>query len=422
MTSKKHLILLVAIGFCMPVNGQGFLKGLAKKAGVAAADIIIKKTSKKAEAAIDGIKDNANAETAAVDTILGEKATMPNSPATASSKYDFVPGTTVLFAEDFQQDVVGEFPLKWFTNGSGEVVTLEGKPGKWVKMSSGALISPTFKFPENFTYEFDVFIDLDAKSQSVMPGLSFEIYDRGDKAVKVGYDTYTIKNMLLFHGGMHRTFATFRLDSRHNGQVKLTSEKVTVPNFQQNYHNVVHVAIAVQKERLRLWMNTDKILDLPVAVASPHNFNQFLLWGAKAREGNTAYYFSNFRVAAGTADTRSKLLNEGKFVTNGILFDTNSAIIKKESDGLLKEIAAALMENTAVQFKITGHTDNQGSPDANLVLSKKRAEAVKKSLTETYGVNAAALSTDGKGASQPIADNASAEGKAQNRRVEFIKL
>lgn len=422
MIKKHHLLVLMAIGLTSPCFSQGFLKKLQKKAEAAATDLIIKKSTQKAEKAMEEKKQEESTSTSSSLKQTEEPASGSTREVKSYSKYDFVPGASILFTENFEQDQIGEFPLKWFTNGSGEVVTLEGFAGKWVKMSSGALLSPTFKFPENFTYEFDVFMDIDPATRYVRPALGFELFDRGNKATKVGYNAYTIKNMLKFSAGLHADNAIVTLDSRQNALVKLQSEKVKLPGFQTNYRNVVHVAIAVQKERLRLWMNADKIFDLPIAVASPHNFNQLLVWGAKTKEGSPAFYYTNFRVAAGLADTRTKLLSEGRYSTSGILFDSNSDHIKPESTGLMREIAAALKENGNVKFTIIGHTDNQGNDADNLVLSKKRAEAVKKSLIEEYGVEASLLQTQGKGAVQPIAENNTLTGRMQNRRVEFIKI
>jgi outer membrane protein OmpA-like peptidoglycan-associated protein len=131
---------------------------------------------------------------------------------------------------------------------------------------------------------------------------------------------------------------------------------------------------------------------------------------------------TNIRYAIAGEDTRSKLITEGKFVTNGILFDVNSDNIKPESGVVLKEIANTLQENPAVRVKIIGHTDSDGDANANLTLSQKRALAVKNALINFYGINAARMETDGKGEGQPIQLNNTTSGKAQNRRVEFIKL
>src|SRR5690606_4633953 len=117
-----------------------------------------------------------------------------------------------------------------------------------------------------------------------------------------------------------------------------------------------------------------------------------------------------------------KLLNEGKFTTTGINFNTGSAEIKPESHGVIKEIATVLQENPEVKIRITGHTDNTGDIDKNQVLSEKRAASVKEYLTAVFNIQASRIETSGKGQSEPVGNNNTSEGKAQNRRVEFIKL
>jgi outer membrane protein OmpA-like peptidoglycan-associated protein len=81
-----------------------------------------------------------------------------------------------------------------------------------------------------------------------------------------------------------------------------------------------------------------------------------------------------------------------------------------------------LTENSSVRVKIIGHTDSDGSDADNMTLSKKRAESVKASLVKDFGIDGSRFETDGKGESQPVDKNTTAEGKANNRRVEFIKL
>lgn len=129
-----------------------------------------------------------------------------------------------------------------------------------------------------------------------------------------------------------------------------------------------------------------------------------------------------FTRAVGAPDTRNKLIIEGKFVTRGILFDVGSDKIKPESYGVLKDIAAVLTENGDVKVRIIGHTDADGKDADNLVLSQKRAVAVKNALVTDFNIDASRMQTDGKGESQPVDKNDSAIGKANNRRVEFIKI
>jgi outer membrane protein OmpA-like peptidoglycan-associated protein len=147
----------------------------------------------------------------------------------------------------------------------------------------------------------------------------------------------------------------------------------------------------------------------------------FEIWGDMNND-NDRYVFGNIKLAVGSPDTRNKLITEGKFVTSGILFDVNSDKIRPESYGVMKDIANVLTENSSVRVKIIGHTDSDGSDADNMTLSKKRAESVKASLVKDFGIDGSRFETDGKGESQPVDKNTTAEGKANNRRVEFIKL
>jgi outer membrane protein OmpA-like peptidoglycan-associated protein len=105
-------------------------------------------------------------------------------------------------------------------------------------------------------------------------------------------------------------------------------------------------------------------------------------------------------------------------VYSNLTFVTNSSTIKSSSFPFLKEMATYLKANPEVSLKITGHTDNVGNDAYNLDLSKKRADSVQNYLVGE-GVGEIALATDGKGESEPIADNNTAEGRALNRRVVF---
>jgi outer membrane protein OmpA-like peptidoglycan-associated protein len=131
---------------------------------------------------------------------------------------------------------------------------------------------------------------------------------------------------------------------------------------------------------------------------------------------------SNVRIAVGAPDTRSKLITEGRLVSYGIYFDVNKDVVKPESYGTLKEIAAALTDNPGVRVKIIGHTDSDGADAANLDLSKRRADAVKNELAKSFGIDASRFETEGAGESKPVAPNDTPVNKALNRRVEFVKL
>jgi uncharacterized protein (TIGR02145 family) len=131
---------------------------------------------------------------------------------------------------------------------------------------------------------------------------------------------------------------------------------------------------------------------------------------------------SNFRIAAGLPDLRNRLLNDGKIITYGIQFDVNSDKLKPESYSTLKVIADILKEDPSMKLNVVGHTDSDGDDASNLDLSKRRGASVKNELVNNFGVDASKLETDGKGESEPVADNNSTINKAKNRRVEFINL
>lgn len=104
---------------------------------------------------------------------------------------------------------------------------------------------------------------------------------------------------------------------------------------------------------------------------------------------------------------------------DGILFDFNKTDVKSAGRNNVDKLATSMENNPDTDILIVGHTDNVGSESYNMDLSKRRAQSVK-SLLVNDGVSGSRLKTDGRGKSEPIADNGSAEGRAQNRRVEIV--
>jgi len=121
------------------------------------------------------------------------------------------------------------------------------------------------------------------------------------------------------------------------------------------------------------------------------------------------------------ADEMAKsIASSGRVALYGILFDFNKADIKPESKPALEEIAKLLKTDTNLTLHVVGHTDNVGSYDANLTLSKRRAEAVVAALTSEHGISAARLTANGVANLAPVAVNSTDEGRAKNRRVELV--
>ena len=133
---------------------------------------------------------------------------------------------------------------------------------------------------------------------------------------------------------------------------------------------------------------------------------------------------NNGFTGSGTISTEQLALQNRLSATAGsspITFQTGAAELTPESDTTLTAIAALLVDNPAVRIEVGGHTDSDGVPEENEVLSQARADAVVASLVGK-GVEAGRLQAVGYGDALPIASNETGEGKAQNRRIEFLLL
>jgi outer membrane protein OmpA-like peptidoglycan-associated protein len=111
----------------------------------------------------------------------------------------------------------------------------------------------------------------------------------------------------------------------------------------------------------------------------------------------------------------------GHVALYGIFFDSGKSEIKPESDSALVQISKLLLSNKSLNLYVVGHTDNVGTIDANMKLSKDRADAVVNSLVTKYSIAAVRLKSYGVASLVPVASNDTEEGKAKNRRVELVK-
>lgn len=122
------------------------------------------------------------------------------------------------------------------------------------------------------------------------------------------------------------------------------------------------------------------------------------------------------------ADAMSKALAQsGKVALYGLHFDSNSATLKPESEPQLAQVAAFLKANPKVSVLVVGHTDSQGSIEANVQLSERRAATIVNALAARHGIAAARLSAKGVGMLAPVASNRDEAGRARNRRVEIVE-
>jgi outer membrane protein OmpA-like peptidoglycan-associated protein len=415
--------------------GEGVKNGatvVTEKAGEKVTDKVLGKlfSKKNKKTAVDTTQKVYAASQSAGGAATGQVPPgAGNEPSLQTySKFDFIAGDKVLAVDDFGKDNVGDFPASWNTNASAETVTSSAGAGHWLMFIKQGKFFPEYinSLPENFTLEYD----LAANDKFSYYGPFFTVYFLTGKNGKELFD-----NWFLLDGkrsgiklGLHPTGGNnsgkSTMESFEDGQSAMKNE-VSTSQFNDREgkgFRKVHVSIWRQKQRLRMYLNEEKVFDLPRALPAGKTYGAVLFEVSPDLKPDDKYLLGNIKLAAGAPDTRNRLLTEGKFSTTGILFDVNSSAIRPESYGSLKDIADVLVENAAVKVKIIGHTDGDGDAALNLTLSKKRGEAVKDALVKTFGIDAARMTTDGLGAGQPVGSNSTPEGKAQNRRVEFVKM
>ena len=132
----------------------------------------------------------------------------------------------------------------------------------------------------------------------------------------------------------------------------------------------------------------------------------------------------NFTVTTDLAseEMAAELAERGKLALYGIRFTVDSAEITRDSARALAQVGQLLIRDEGLRLRIEGHTDSTGSAAHNVELSRRRADAVKLYLVETFGVDSSRIETKGLGADQPVAPNDTEAGRALNRRVELVRL
>lgn len=416
--------LLIATGFLFfCFSSQAQLGGVINNAKKKAEQKVNEKVNDEIDKQVDGDKndDPAPDQKSSEQQQSGSAGSnsspkQEEAPLKVYSKYDFVPGNMIVAFEDFSQDAVGDFPMKWNTNASGEVVTIEGKPGHWLMLTQKGYFLPEFidSFADNFTLEFDMMCDQLVNSW----GLTSSIVQLPERNRPEEWQSApNLFTLNILPGGEGNGSCSYDRRKNNTGEAATSAQISTF----KDAGKPVHVALWRQKERMRVYLNEQKVWDVPKAFLPDVKYNS-LVYAVQLIDGNNHFLLSNIRLAVGAPDTRSKLITEGKWVTHGILFDVNSANIKPESYGTLKQLADVLKENADVKVKIVGYTDSDGDEAKNLDLSKRRAASVKEALSKEFGIDTNRMETDGKGEADPIDTNKTPEGKANNRRVEFVKL
>ncbi len=309
--------------------------------------------------------------------------------------YDFVPGDKVLFEDGFLDDQDGEFPAHWkLQKGQAVVNKIGGDKAFFLTEGNYVQVGPRMTkednyLPDNFTIEFDFY----PTDGSYNPGLLFNAPEDQNRYIFFGKEVSTSYFPNDFSG-------TYPGDK---------------DNFAGKWH---HAAMAKKGNQIKCYVDQYRVLVVPDC----GNCKLTSLNVGGTGSDKDPIVFRNFRIAeGGSMNMIGKKFTEARIITHGINFDIDKATIKPESMGTLNMIVQILKDNPDVKFEIDGHTDNTGAAQHNLSLSQQRADAVKAQLI-SMGVDASRLSSKGFGDTKPIADNSTPEGKANNRRVEFVKI
>jgi outer membrane protein OmpA-like peptidoglycan-associated protein len=378
----RALSLVLAVFFfaflCMSSSTAAQLGSLKKK--------VQKQAEKKVEEAVDdALNENEKKGEDESGTSEGE-AGVDSERMRVWSKYDFVPGDEIIFEDDLIAEENGEFPSKWdLIKGNAENAVLGDE--KVISFAQNQteiapLMTEETYLPEVFTIEFDVYY-----------------YGKYNEA--------------------------YMLNLKDLDKITIRANKTSMGQFEGNsgegagepgWH---HIALSFNKRALKMYFDQTRVLNVPNVKTKPTSFSISAL-SHGARSGDPAL-IKSIRIAEGGVKLYDRLETEGEIVTRGILFDSGKATIKPESMGVLNQFVNLMTGHPDLKFSIEGHTDSDGEEDFNQDLSERRAASVKTALV-SMGIDGSRLETKGWGESKPVAENGTPEGKANNRRVVFVRI
>ena len=317
-------------------------------------------------------------------------------------RYDFKPGKEIIFFDDFENEDVGEIPSKWkYNKGLMEVIKVSGEHNN---VMSGDLgyghpnWDEGFTLPEAYTIEFDVFM-------------------ADPNADPKGYGSYGYTMYFYTSDYQHKvaSISTWHAAMELRNKIRKKVPGLTASDLANSWN---HISISVNGNSIKGYFNDYRVFNTRIADDGRLPV-LFTLWNCCQTTDKPVFMIDNFKVSAGAHPKYREEVLEGRIVTNNIHFETGSSEIIPRSYAEIKRIADVLMAHPEKNFKIEGHTDSVGDDAYNLDLSNKRANAVMKAMQD-MGIDPSRMSATGFGEAIPMADNETPEGRAMNRRVEFI--
>ena len=385
------------------------IRDLAKKKKEAEAAAKALKGKQADSARVADSTRSADSAKAATAPAKGAGATGDSSkPAKASPKvwdnYDFVPGSKVILYSDFSDDKVGNFTRRLrYKSGQMDVVERDGVKMLRATSRSEFLIPVGGKLPERFTLEIDLITPEQGTGgydQVAIEG--GRDLDRDEGSAEVNWNT---TGTVIIGGG------------QNIGKSQIYFAEDVVSGLRGT---VVHLRVLMDGPYFKFYSNERRVYNIPELAFKRDSSIRVFIKGSE--EPDMATFVTMVRLAESETDVLyDALAANGRWATQGILFETGKADLKPESTPVLKEIASTLKDHADLKILIEGHTDNVGQPASNLALSEARAAAVKTALTTGYGIAAERITTKGFGDTKPSKPNTTPEGKAQNRRVEIVK-
>ena len=420
------------------VYSQGWLEKVAKKTAKRveerskkkvedkvneAADKTVDKAFGKAEDAVTGKGNTGSDNTTGGETEdTNENAEEGGKQAKKSStmncnKFDFVAGDEVMFDDQLAGEKLGEFPSQWdLKSGYAEVAQIDGKNA--IYMTEATKIMPLMKeknyLPDVFTIEFEVYVPTGRKGDG--NNAQTGNYAGGNSRYNIDLIGANGKNVFQIYWYNPWSFELGDKTTSVNWEWYSGGERSTGEmQYIFKYRDFNRVSISFNKRAMKVYLNETRVVNIPRCDA-PTSFNIYAYQGEKENR-----FIKNVRIAKGAVPLYDRMMSDGKFITYGITFDVGKSVIKPESMGEINRIVKLMTENPDLKFSVEGHTDSTGNAANNQTLSEARSKAIVDKLVE-MGIAADRLASAGKGQANPIADNATDEGRAKNRRVEFVKI